>query len=271
MNHSERFLYPNTIRREMFALARARTAGRIPVDVEDIARQMGVVEISNREMVGDGYLARRSDGGLAIRLKSGVSHSRRRFTIAHEVAHIIIAKVAGEELTCPVMRGVDRSAEQERLADMIAAEILMPSWAVRTLFDSSSPSVRVLMELRQMFQVSLSALLRRVTEVPGLVSVRFQIPLQSSLTSDDATDQQFHEALVRCSNPWRVRFTHRPEAIARRLLEEMPRQSQHLIEIEWDGQPIALKCIGREIQARGTSLYDVIGWGAERSVRKSND
>jgi hypothetical protein len=70
-----------------------------PVDIEAVARFMGVEDVSAAEMNADGYLGRRSDGALVIRHRNDVGHTRTRFTIAHKVAHIILSEVEGKPIS----------------------------------------------------------------------------------------------------------------------------------------------------------------------------
>src|SRR5579864_1748252 len=123
----------NAITERVIARAKELAGNRIPVDVEEIARACGVVEISVRPIPLDGYLARRPDGQLAIRYSSDSSPTRVRFTIAHEIGHLVIADETECPLEGPVARGPNRDAIVERLANRFASEILMPEHQLESL------------------------------------------------------------------------------------------------------------------------------------------
>ncbi len=72
-----------------------------PVDVIALARKQGVSAVEPAEMSADGYLARTRDGALVIRYRATNNRSRNRFTIAHEIAHLIFAQVQGQDLDQP--------------------------------------------------------------------------------------------------------------------------------------------------------------------------
>ena len=98
----------------------------VPVDIVGIAREAGVASIESRSMNIDGYLGRSPKGQLIIRYNAGNPWRRNRFTIAHEIGHLLIARCDGREIAAPVGRTWDRNESEELLANRIAAELLMP-------------------------------------------------------------------------------------------------------------------------------------------------
>lgn len=89
-----------------------------PVDVEDVARRLGVY-LCDKKLVEDGRLEV-VGRHIEIQIRSGLSATRRRFTVAHELGHLI--------LPCPGARMTARRApwhhsNEERLCDEIAAAI----------------------------------------------------------------------------------------------------------------------------------------------------
>jgi hypothetical protein len=90
-----------------------------PLDA--LARKLGVNRIVEQRLPFEGSLMQLPDGELVIKLNSESSFVRKRFTLAHEVAHLLLN-------TVPAFRGACRTdAALERACDMIAAELLMPS------------------------------------------------------------------------------------------------------------------------------------------------
>jgi Zn-dependent peptidase ImmA (M78 family) len=96
---------------------------------------------------------------LKIVYSSYLSAPRRRFTIAHEIAHAIFESSGPR---CPRV-----GKELERLCDMLATEMLMPSDVFLQLVGPRI-SVQKLFELASVFKTSLSATAIRLAELCGI-------------------------------------------------------------------------------------------------------
>ncbi|QDT66426.1 ImmA/IrrE family metallo-endopeptidase [Calycomorphotria hydatis] len=137
----------------------------LPVDIEAVAKELGVKEITERDIPVDGYLGRNQSGELVVRCKSGVARSRKRFTVAHEIGHILISLSLSEQLDLPVARSENkRSPKEELLANRIAASILMPEKIIHEKVIGKVPHWSILSELADVCDVSIVALLRRIPE-----------------------------------------------------------------------------------------------------------
>ena len=89
-----------------------------PTDLVAIGRKIGVLEISYESFPGSGELHKERNG-YRIVCSSDQSRSRQRFTVAHELAHVILERTG---------RNAPRSGKSvERVCDMLAAECLMPA------------------------------------------------------------------------------------------------------------------------------------------------
>ncbi len=131
-----------------------RTAGD-PLDV--LARKLGVSRIVEHRLPFEGGLFQLPDGELVIKLNSESSFVRRRFTLAHEIGHLLLK-------TVPAFRSTRRTDEAlERTCDLIAAELLMPtaeaSEFVRGL---GSPSPDKLRNIAWKYAVSIQTAALRV-------------------------------------------------------------------------------------------------------------
>jgi IrrE N-terminal-like domain len=134
-----------------------------PVDVEQLAARMGITAITNALMVEDGRLEQ--DGLKArIYLRDGLPRKRRRFTIAHELAHRLLLhpRAPAERYR----RRLVRDAE-ERLCDDIAAAILLPRGWVTAAFSSAPHTLGTVRRLSDQTDTSMSASLVRLCEVLG--------------------------------------------------------------------------------------------------------
>ena len=113
--------------------------GRIPVDVESIAQQMGVkVEALNPFAEGgsssgiSGEIELLKDQPV-IRVNPNDSQTRQRFTIAHELGHLALSHLAdGKKFRDPSKNyTLGNYDPKERDANYFAAALLMPDDAVR--------------------------------------------------------------------------------------------------------------------------------------------
>lgn len=87
-------------------------------------------------------------------LNSQMPGDRQRFTLAHELGHVVMHRLP--------------NAEMERQADEFAAELLMPAADIRSAFATGVSLVR-LAELKQIWRVSMGALLVRAKSL-GVLS-----------------------------------------------------------------------------------------------------
>ncbi|MFJ1997003.1 ImmA/IrrE family metallo-endopeptidase [Streptomyces asiaticus] len=88
------------------------------------------------------------DGHPLLLVNTRAPGDRRRFSIAHELGHMVMHPKPGA------------GAMQEKQADAFAAEFLMPACDIREAF-SSGVHLAMLADLKQVWGVSMSALLRR--------------------------------------------------------------------------------------------------------------
>lgn len=125
-----------------------------PTALDTIATRLNA-RVTGEEIFGSGELRRGGDGYEVI-YATDLSAQRRRFTIAHELAHVVIDRTgpnaprAGKEL--------------ERLCDLIAVELLMPA----EIFHAQLPQVLHIADvfsLSKRFQTSLAATAHRCAEL----------------------------------------------------------------------------------------------------------
>jgi Zn-dependent peptidase ImmA (M78 family) len=125
-----------------------------PTDLVVAARNLGVSDIRGENIPVDGVV-RKEGAKLIVVYSRELAEGRRRFTIAHELGHVLFAKSGanfprhGEEL--------------ERLCDMFAAELLMPSKICRQMIQEGKSST----DFHKVFQTSLQAADRRYEEISG--------------------------------------------------------------------------------------------------------
>jgi hypothetical protein len=89
--------------------------------LDSLARSLGVSRITEQRLPFEGGLFQLPGGELVIKLNSESSFVRKRFTLAHELGHLLLKTVPAFRSTCRT------DAALERACDKIAAELLMPS------------------------------------------------------------------------------------------------------------------------------------------------
>jgi hypothetical protein len=126
-----------------------------PTDLVAIRRRLNITQFCAEDIAGSGELQRDGDG-LKVVYSSALSQTRKRFTIAHEMAYAVFESTGPN---CP-RTGV----ELERLCDKIAAEILMPKQIFLSRLGQEF-SVRKILDLSQLFRASVSATAIRCAEL----------------------------------------------------------------------------------------------------------
>ena len=103
-----------------------------PVDVEAVARHKGAVVVKepNKDDFS-GFLYRSPDSPPIIGVNSLHSLNRKRFTVAHEIAHLCLHPRSGVHVDQAFVQMRDAKAsegvdEEEMEANRFAAELLMP-------------------------------------------------------------------------------------------------------------------------------------------------
>jgi len=161
------------------ALSILRRAGiaSIPVDLRRVSASLGlrvVVEDLGRL---DACLIPHGAGHV-VKLNSRVPRARRRFSLAHEIAHALFQSQLAEH--CPPDPTLCRGSATgdlavERLCDAFAAELLMPYTRFRRFaLDQRYVSVDGIEQLSRLFDTSVSAAARRLAETaeaPVVVAV----------------------------------------------------------------------------------------------------
>lgn len=133
-----------------------------PIDVELICRGLADLSYKNFPVEIDGLCRNLKTSGK--RPKVWVSKSnppvRRRFTIAHEIGHIIIPWHTGiimDDIDAPRSGARGRYREMEAEANRFAAELLMPSAWVIGLSERSDHVAGLMHTIHQVANVSLPA------------------------------------------------------------------------------------------------------------------
>jgi hypothetical protein len=140
----------------------AELAGPVPVDLHSLATSLGVTEIVPASMTEDGRTTW-DEGRPRIELRADRPQTRRRFTLAHEIGHILLAQ---DQSVARRTHGLAND-DVERLCERIAASILMPRDWVYRFTERERYNLSVLRLMAHKADVSLAAAAVRLAEVSG--------------------------------------------------------------------------------------------------------
>jgi len=137
-----------------------------PVNIVALAKKLGVAGVV-KSPIGEevsGMIDKRKDGYYII-TNEAEPKTRRRFTIAHELAHFLLHKEKiGDGMTENTLYIGDKylSSEEEVEANRLAADILMPLDKIDEFIDIEGTDRASLGGLAKAFNVSVSAIRARL-------------------------------------------------------------------------------------------------------------
>jgi Zn-dependent peptidase ImmA (M78 family)/DNA-binding XRE family transcriptional regulator len=132
-----------------------------------------------------GVFAYADEVGACVLLNAVHPPERRRWTLAHELAHLVTSRRAAE--VC--YEGDGQKPPGERFADLFAAAFLMPGGAVRRRFaevtgSSGKFSPRDLIIMAHNFRVSTEAMCRRLEHLGLLLQGQYENLRRKGLSMD---------------------------------------------------------------------------------------
>jgi hypothetical protein len=135
-----------------------------PTDLDRVAHSLGVERIEYAEHLLEGCVQWEL-GVPRIFIDSSLGLTRQRFTLAHELAHVMINST-GDHHALRHLAGSDFELDEERLCDRIASVLLAPDPWVRRL-QRAQLDLRLLLACAETAKVSLTMLFTRLDEVGG--------------------------------------------------------------------------------------------------------
>jgi hypothetical protein len=138
-----------------------------PIDLVKLATLRNVLSIKSVDLPMDGMIAV-TQGGYVIELNKYHTNERQRFTCAHELGHTFFLELETSHPQ-PRMRVVDtnvewRSNEEERLCNLMAAEMLLPERPFKKMIKEFGVCAANVLSLAELFSASIRATARRVVE-----------------------------------------------------------------------------------------------------------
>ena len=137
-----------------------------PVHVASLASKLGLrlFKIGTLPDGFSGMIRKEADGRFHIYVNKSHARNRRRFTTAHEIAHFILHRdVMGDGVFDDAMYRSGLGTTQEREANALAAEILMP-WHLlsQAITEYTGPHDQMLEYLADRFWVSTQSMNIRI-------------------------------------------------------------------------------------------------------------
>lgn len=117
-------------------------------------------------MAAEGSIER-VEGKLRIKLRQDAPQARQRFSLAHEIGHLLIEKLTSSPNSADFRKfrsccSVRDQVDEEAVADMFAASLLLPAWHMRSHIGDRL-SLRRIEQASMTAGASLSAGLLRAT------------------------------------------------------------------------------------------------------------
>ena len=129
-------------------------------DLYSTARRVGAVVKQCHGVPFEGRY--RCEGGIdEIVLRPNGNKKRMAFTLAHEIGHLLVARTLARRSNVAYRSGGPASIlEEEKVANAVAAELLMPARSFAMVINEYGVSFRGLDHAQRVFQASFSAVLR---------------------------------------------------------------------------------------------------------------
>jgi hypothetical protein len=154
----------SAMRQRAQELLGAHGDGAVPVRLSAFFEWAGIRKVRSEEMPLEGALRRLPDGRFDVLLREDASPRRQRFSLAHELGHVLFYRYAPRAKAHQMQRNVRAPQEEERLCNVAAEELLMPSAIVSEALTAPDVADRVV-RLAQQCEVSIEAAMVRLAPV----------------------------------------------------------------------------------------------------------
>lgn len=166
-----------------------------PFSLKRLLKYFGVADVRLRLLDRDARLVL-SDQRILIEVNTLSPLVRRRLSMAHEIAHIILNEVAGRD-----RYAVSHSdPSEEALCNLLGAQLLSPDWAILDYLKQGSGPVewqdavrcRTILSAAEYFGVSVTVMARRMLLDLNLAPTKV------------ATIWRYRDGALRVSSAWRA-------------------------------------------------------------------
>ena len=145
----------------------------LPINISKIAQSLGieVLKMSMPKPEVSGFIVKREDGQICIYVNENDAITRQRFTIAHELAHFYLHykdedNVDDKKVILDFVKFRNgkydyEGKEEERQANAFAAELLVPFYFLKEIWDDGYRDGHVVF-LADLFAVSIEMMEHRL-------------------------------------------------------------------------------------------------------------
>jgi hypothetical protein len=150
-----------TLRKKVLDSGQNKGVIAAPYDPIPLALSLGVVDVRAAALGFDGHVIQEGPRIVVEYDASIASRQRKRFTIAHEVGHLLLWNASGGVKRIAARRSTEKS-EVEELCNKLAAEILAPKSEVLSLWKASDARLHnatksdFIIELARHFDISVN-------------------------------------------------------------------------------------------------------------------
>lgn len=136
-------------------------------EIRKLCEHLNVERITYEDIPCDGLLMPVSEDRYEVRVSCNAPRSRQRFSVAHELGHVVLQKLglAEHDEAHRETASVKTHSLEERFCDAFASAVLMPRDKFQEEAERLSMSIQTFRELSRRFDVSLSAAARRYFEI----------------------------------------------------------------------------------------------------------
>lgn len=195
-----------------------QTKQRLPVDIFRIAEILGFT-IEEAEIQWPGYIM---EGDNIIVVRRRDLPTRKRFTVAHEIGHILWRKACQQPFKTNNIFRRARHSEEEIIANKLATELLMPKTKYEdVLAEYKYPSIGAVRGMARLFGVSFESCVRRITELQDYAAFAYWY----DLSKNGQVDYEVRFKKGYSSYPG-LRFIEPPFNIVNKCIEKMSRTSR---------------------------------------------
>lgn len=172
-----------------------------PNGPEVVAKRLGA-EIRLKPINVDGWCLRKPGGGAIITLNSNMPETRRRFTLAHEIAHLVLDTQS--DVQDRIRDIYDPRSPEEKAANRVGSEILLPPSRLKKIMKRPVDSRTIATAAKE----------AKVSEV--VIALRL-FKMAADFDLDHPVVARLEEGVVK----WRMPLTYQlDDNVAQRLYDE---------------------------------------------------
>jgi Zn-dependent peptidase ImmA (M78 family) len=163
------------VRKRIAKLKAECSCDRFPTDVCALAQAVGIREIRSVPLSIRGRIVS-DNGGIVAELNEDLSFRAQRFVLAHEIAHILLARDLANTGARNVFGSVGSKKSHtfvENLCDFAAREVLLPENTVRKELKSRPVSLDFVTTLASEADCDVEVVAECICDLPGCREVLF--------------------------------------------------------------------------------------------------